>query len=206
MRRNTLIIFSNDNGGPAPGRVSRNTPLRAGKGTIYEGGIRACAFATWPGHIPAGITISEPMHAVDWYPTLLKLAGASLEQKLAPDGLDVWPVLTQGAKSPHDAILMAGNSPSRATIRVGDWKLLLNADEQNAEDTAPGGEKATGKVELYNLAEDIGESKDLAASQPEKVTQMRTRLDAFLKDAVPPGQDAAATRPPARKAGAAITN
>jgi arylsulfatase A-like enzyme len=120
LRKNTLIIFSSDNGGPAPDRVSRNTPLRAGKGTIYEGGIRACAFATWPGHIPGGPTITEPMHAVDWYPTLLKLAGASLEQKLALDGLDVWPMLTQGAKSPHDAILLAGMLPSRMAIRMGD--------------------------------------------------------------------------------------
>jgi arylsulfatase A-like enzyme len=205
MRRNTLIIFSSDNGGPAPGRVSRNTPLRAGKGTIYEGGIRACAFATWPGHIPAGATISEPMHAVDWYPTLLRLAGASLDQKLAPDGLDVWPVLTQGAKSPHDAILLAGSSPSKAAIRMGDWKLLLNVGEQNAEAAPPDDDKAAAKVELFNLAEDISESKNLAGSQPEKVTQMRTRLDVFLKGAVPPGQGTAATKPPAQKAGAAIT-
>ena len=138
LRKNTLIIFSSDNGGPGPGRVSRNTPLRAGKGTIYEGGIRACAFATWPGHIPAGTTIDEPMHAVDWYPTLLKLAGASLEQKLALDGLDAWPMLTQGAKSPHDAILLAGTAPSRMAIRMGDWKLLLNANEQITEE-APAG-------------------------------------------------------------------
>ena len=98
LRENTLIIFSSDNGGPAPDRVSRNTPLRAGKGTIYEGGIRVCAFASWPGRIPAGTTISEPIHAVDWYPTLLKAAGAPLEQRLPLDGLDVWPTLTQGAK------------------------------------------------------------------------------------------------------------
>ncbi len=202
LRENTLIIFSSDNGGPAPGRVSRNTPLRAGKGTIYEGGVRACAFATWPGHVPAGTTIQEPMHAVDWYPTLLKLAGASLEQRLTPDGLDVWPMLTQGATSPHDAILLAGNSPSRAAIRMGDWKLLLDASEQNSEEATADTDKTTTKVELYNLAEDIGESKDLAASQPEKVKQMRTRLEAFLKDAAPPGQGNAASKASPQKAGA----
>jgi len=199
LRKDTLIIFSSDNGGPAPDRVSRNTPLRAGKGTIYEGGIRVCAFATWPGHIPAGTTIKEPMHAVDWYPTLLKLAGASLEQKLAPDGLDVWPMLAQGAKCPHDAILMAGITPSRMAIRMGDWKLLLNADEQGAEEAAPESDKAAARVELYNLADDISESKNLAASQPERVSQMRTRLDAFLKNAAPPGQGLAAPKAPAQK-------
>jgi arylsulfatase A-like enzyme len=184
LRENTLLIFSSDNGGEVPDKISRNTPLRAGKGTIYEGGVRACAFATWPGRIPAGTTIHEPMHVVDWYPTLLRLAGASLEQKLPLDGLDVWPVLTQGAKSPHDAILLAGMQPARMALRMGDWKLLLNVEP------ASGGDKAAPRIELYNLADDIGESKNLAASQPQKVREMRTRLDAFLKDAVPPGEDA----------------
>jgi len=195
MRRNTLIIFSSDNGGPAPNRVSRNTPLHAGKGTIYEGGIRACAFTTWPGRLPAGVTVQEPMHVVDWYPTLLRLAGASLEQKLAPDGLDVWPMLTQGAKSPHDAILLAGTAPSRMAIRMGDWKLLLNPGQQNAGEVPA----HDGKVELYNLADDISESKNLAVSQPEKVARMRTRLDVFLKGAVAPGESAA-VNPSAPKA------
>ena len=68
----------------------------------------ACAFATWPGHIPSGLAINEPLHGVDWYPTLLKLVGASTEQPLAPDGMDIWPVLTAGAKSPHD---LAGAQP-----------------------------------------------------------------------------------------------
>jgi arylsulfatase A-like enzyme len=187
LRENTLIIFSSDNGGPAPDRVSRNTPLRAGKGTIYEGGVRACAFATWPGRIPAGTTIREPMHAVDWYPTLLKAAGAPLDQNLPLDGLDVWPVLTQGAKSPHDAILLAGTSPSQMALRMGDWKLLVDAGEWNPA----GVDGSAARVELYNLAEDLGESKDLAASQPQKVKEMRDRLAIFLKDAVPPGQEAA---------------
>jgi arylsulfatase A-like enzyme/dienelactone hydrolase len=201
LRKNTLIIFSSDNGGPAPGRVSRNTPLRAGKGTIYEGGIRACAFATWPGHIPAGKIIAEPMHAVDWYPTLLKLAGASLEQKRALDGLDVWPMLTQGSRSPHDAILLAGTAPSTMAIRMGDWKLLLNASEQIAEEAPAGDDKTTGKVELYNLAEDIGESRNLATAQPQRVKEMRTRLEAFRKDAVPPRQGNTGQKAPAQKAG-----
>ena len=195
LRKNTLILFSSDNGGPAPDNVSRNTPLRAGKGTVYEGGVRACAFATWPGRIPAGTTVHEPMHGVDWYPTLLRLAGAPLQQKLAPDGLDVWPMLTQGAKSPHDAILLAGTVPSKMAIRMGDWKLLLNASEQNSDDG-----RATARVELYHLADDISESKNLAASQPQRVQEMRARLEAFLKNAVPPGQGNAEQKAPVPKA------
>jgi arylsulfatase A-like enzyme len=186
LRENTLIIFSSDNGGPGPGSATMNTPLRAGKGTLYEGGIRVCSFATWPGKIPAGITIDEPMHAVDWYPTLVKLTGAPAAQALAPDGLDIWPVLTQGAKSPHDALLLPGMAPDKMALRMGDWKLLLNASDKDTEE-AKGGDKAIGKMELYNLANDIAEENNLAKSQPEKLAGMRARLDALLHDAVPAG-------------------
>jgi arylsulfatase A-like enzyme len=191
LRTNTLIIFSSDNGGPNPGRATMNTPLRAGKGTIYEGGVRVCAFANWPGRISPNTTNREPIHAVDWYPTLLNLAGAPANQELAPDGLDLWPVLTQGAKSPHDAILLHGTLPGKAAVRMGDWKLLLNASGQNAEEAAEDGEKSAGTVELYNLAEDIGETENLAASRPGKLKELRARLDAFLKDAAKPGNPAA---------------
>ncbi len=186
LRENTLIIFSSDNGGPGPGSATMNTPLRAGKGTLYEGGIRVCSFATWPGKIPAGITIDEPMHAVDWYPTLVKLTGAPATQALAPDGLDIWPVLTQGAKSPHEALLLPGMAPDKMALRMGDWKLLLNASDKDAEE-AKGSDRAIGKMELYNLANDIAEENNLAKSQPEKLAEMRARLDALLHDAVPAG-------------------
>jgi hypothetical protein len=85
-------------------------------------------------------------------------------------------------------------------LRMGDWKLLLNPNEQIAEEPAPSGGKVTNRVELYNLADDIGESKNLAAAQPEKVQELRTRLAAFLKDAVPPGQKDAPSQAPAQKA------
>lgn len=186
LRENTLLIFSSDNGGPAPGKATMNTPLRAGKGTIYEGGVRVCAFVNWPGRIQAGITVNEPIHAVDWYPTLVKLAGAPVEQELRPDGLDIWPVLTQGAKSPHDAILLVGSKPGVSALRMGDWKLLLNPSDKNAEEQA-GNQKDSGEMELYNLADDISESKNLVDAQPEKVKAMRIRLDAMLKNAVSPG-------------------
>ncbi len=185
---NTLIVFSADNGGPNPGPVSDNGPLRAAKGTLYEGGIRGCAFAAWPGHIPAGQKIDAPVHVVDWYPTLLKLAGGSAEQPLPVDGLDLWPTLTQKAPSPHEAILMV-QSPQRAAVRVGDYKLLrLNA----ARLAAAKRKKQANKTEepvlaLYNLREDIGETNNLAAQEPDRVRAMEATLDQFLKDAVPPG-------------------
>lgn len=191
---NTLIVFSSDNGGPPPGD---NTPLRDFKGSIYEGGTRAAAFATWPGRIPADKHVTQPMHMVDWYPTLIKLAGGSLDQKLPVDGLDVWPMLTKGAPSPHDAILsVSTQGPARAAIRMGDWKLLVsgNADADGGEDDGATNAKKKGKaagkyepVALYNLVEDPSESKNLASTQPERVKAMRARLAELLKDAVPSG-------------------
>ncbi len=132
QRENTLIVFSTDNGGPTQ-FSNNNGPLRAGKGTIYEGGVRGCAFVNYPGRIPAGIRIHQPMHIIDWYPTLLKLAGGSLEQKLPIDGHDVWPLLAEGAKTPHDAILSI-QSPTRVAIRMGDWKLLMLGDSRGDEE------------------------------------------------------------------------
>ena len=168
---NTLIVFSSDNGGPHPGKITSNRPLRAGKGTIYEGGVRVCAAACWPGHIPAGKVIDEPLHVVDWYPTLVKLAGGSLEQPLPLDGHDIWPVLTQAARSPHESILLCGTTPSETALRMGDWKLLHR----------------TNGDELFNLAADIGEKHDLAGQQPAKVKEMRARLDKWMTKALPSG-------------------
>jgi arylsulfatase A-like enzyme len=177
IRDNTLIIFSSDNGGPAPGKVTSNGPLRAGKGTIYEGGVRVCACVNWPGHIPAGKTIDEPIHAVDWYPTLAKLTGADPEQKLPLDGLDIWPVLTSGAKSPHEALILCGTKRGEAAIRMGDWKLLVGASA-----------KANGADQLYNLANDLGETRDLASTEPAKLKELRARYDAMMKSASPSGE------------------
>ena len=175
LRDNTLIIFSSDNGGPNPGTVTSNGPLRAGKGTIYEGGIRVCACVNWPGHIPAGKFIDEPLHAVDWYPTIVKLTGATEEQKLPLDGLDIWPVLTEGAKSPHDALILCGMKRGQAAVRMGDWKLLVGAGN---------------KDELYHLTEDLGEKNNLAVANPEKLKELHAKYDAMMNSAVMSGEPA----------------
>jgi arylsulfatase A-like enzyme len=190
LRENTLIVFSSDNGGPKPGT---NTPLRDFKGSIYEGGVRGCAFANWPGKIPAGQRITQPMHVIDWYPTLVKLAGGSLDQKLPIDGQNVWPMLTDNAASPHDAILSI-RSPTQAALRMGDWKLISRNDLQ-ANATGATKAKARGKkrqqdigpIELYNLATDTGETTNLADKEPDRVATMSARLAELLRDAVPSG-------------------
>lgn len=191
LRKNTLFIFSSDNGGPAPGRTTDNGPLRAGKGTVYEGGVRVAAFATWEGVIPAGSTVRAPLHVVDWYPTLLKLAGAALDQKLPLDGRDAWPAITAGAASPHDEIVL-NITPDGGAIRVGDWKLVVNGAKVNESDTDTGTKKGkkqgSGRdvVELFNLGDDPNEATNLAESQPEKLRELREHYEAAAATAVTP--------------------
>jgi arylsulfatase A-like enzyme len=185
MLENTLIIFSSDNGGPPPGK---NTPLRDFKATIYEGGTRAAAFAHWPGHVPAGKTIDGAMHVIDWYPTLIGLAGGSLKQALPIDGKDVWPMITKSGKSPHKAILsVSTRGPSQAAIRMGDWKLIVaDADESDGA-TLKKQPKKYEPVSLFNLADDPGESKNLSSAHPERVAKMRKELSTMLTGAAAPG-------------------
>ena len=184
VRKNTLFIFSSDNGGPQPGVVTDNGKYRAGKGTLYEGGVRAAAFATWDEHLQAGSVIAEPLHVVDWYPTLLKLCGAKLKQRLPVDGLDIWPTLADGKPTPHDAILLNA-APNSGALRAGDWKLVV----RNGNDDPDGGPAAkNGKesVELFNLKDDPYEHANLAGQNPEQVKELRAALTGFTRQAVPP--------------------
>jgi arylsulfatase A-like enzyme len=193
MLNNTLIVFSSDNGGPSPGTITDNGPLREGKGTVFEGGVRVCAFACWPGRIPAGKVVDEPVHIIDWYPTLLALAGGSLEQPLPIDGKDIWPVLTEGANSPHDAILLSGSAPDKAAVRVGDWKLI-HGQSLGKKGKGKGAKKPTAEYLLFNLAIDIGEQENLAERNPEKLAELKETLQRLLKDAVPCGAPLAKRR------------
>jgi arylsulfatase A-like enzyme len=185
LRKNTLVIFSSDNGGPAPGRVTDNGPLRAGKGTLYEGGVRVAACVAWEGQIKAGSVVNAPLHIVDWYPTLLKLAGANLKQKLPLDGLDAWGALAQGKASPHAEILLNA-TPRTGALRVGDWKLVLNGKVDAGEGDGAQETLVSTSVELFNLAHDPYEKHNLAAQQMDKVKELRARYDKLAAQAVPP--------------------
>lgn len=193
LKHDTLIFFSSDNGGPSPGRVTDNGPLRAGKGTLYEGGARVCACVSWPGKIPSGITIDGSFHIVDLYPTFLRLAGAPTEQPLAPDGIDIWASLASGAPSPRTEILINAK-PDSGAIRIGDWKLVLNGNRSAADEDEPKtrmgkrGKKAAAAaaVELFDLANDIGEKTNRAEEMPERVAELRSRYDALAAQATPP--------------------
>ena len=200
LRTNTLVFFSSDNGGPAPGRVTDNGVFRAGKSTLYEGGVRAAACVSWPGTIRPGILIDEPMHIVDLYPTFLKLARASLKQSLPIDGLDIEPVLARNKRSPHDEILLNAE-PNRGAIRKGDWKLVINGERRVSEDGTPESSEDDGSideprirvsskkgasVELFNLARDPEERMNLASEHPEKVRVLKWAYDRLAAQAIPP--------------------
>jgi arylsulfatase A-like enzyme len=184
VRKNTLFIFSSDNGGPQPGVVTDNGKYRAGKATLYEGGVRVAAFVTWDGKIKPG-TITEPLHMVDWYPTLLKLTGAKVTQKHSLDGKDAWATLTEGKPSPHDTILL-NTTTANGAIRAGKWKLIVRTGQIDPE-TEEGAKKGPGKagLELYDLSADPYEKTNLADTNADKVKELRTKYDVLAKEAVP---------------------
>jgi arylsulfatase A-like enzyme len=183
---NTLVLFSSDNGGPSPGTITRNGDLRAGKGTLYEGGVRVCASATWPGVIAPGSTLAQPVHIVDWYATALTLAGASLEQPKPIDGRDLMPALKGDAKPVHDEVLI-NVAPNSGAIRAGDWKLVVNGFRQIAEEAAD--PEATTRrstdLELFDLKSDRSEKRNLAADHPDVVARLKARYDELLTTAAP---------------------
>jgi len=200
MRDNTLILFCSDNGGPCQNGAN-NGSLRGGKGSLYEGGVRVPALAVWPGRLKAGNLVDGPMHIVDWYPTLLKRAGASVSQPLLLDGLDIWPALVEGKPSPHIEILH-NLTPVEGAIRRGDWKLVVTkprrtpaGKKKGRPRSRPGGQTET--IELFNIAADPEEKNNLADEEPGKVRELMVRLDFYAEQAAGPRQSAAGSQRPA---------
>jgi arylsulfatase A-like enzyme len=157
LEDNTLIFFLSDNGGPTPQTTSSNAPLRGYKGQVWEGGIRIPFMVQWKGHLPAGKVCRDPIISLDIVPTVLAAAGKAVSPDWKLDGVNLLPYLTgDKAGKPHDVLYWRFHT--KHAIRVGDWKLV------NQQDTA--------RPELYNLADDIGESKDLADKMPDKVKEL----------------------------------
>ena len=175
QRDNTLIIFTSDNGGIESlknayvGEVghsplnSENDPLRGQKATLYEGGIRVCAFANWPGKLSPRKHTS-PMHVADWFPTLAALVGYQPSADLAWDGVNQWPALSGAAegKAQSDRTIYIAMNAGRM-IRRGDWKLIAMNQ---------------GAPQLFNLAADPYEKQDLAAAEAGRVAELQALLAA----------------------------
>ncbi len=131
------------------------------------------------------------MHIVDLFPTFAGLAGFPIDAQHQPrplDGLDVLPVLTQGAKSPHEEILL-GCETWRAALRVGDWKIVVQTGEQRPNAAARARQDAKTTIELFNLKTDPGEKEDLAEQEPAKLAEMQARLARYQQEAIPPRSD-----------------
>jgi len=172
----TLVVFLSDNGGylrSAQQEVTTNYPLRSGKGSLYEGGVRVPLIVRWPGVTPVGGVCSEPVSVADLYPTLLaatEVAGDATHNA-GLDGLNLAPLLADPtATLDRDAIYhhyphyYATTTPASA-IRMRDWKLLEYFED--------------GHLELYNLEDDLGESHDLAAENPQQCDELHRRLVAW---------------------------
>ena len=166
----TAVFFMSDNGGlsTSEGSPTSNVPLRGGKGWVYEGGIREPMIIRWPGAAKQGSTCDVPVSSIDFYPTILEMAGVPIKPDQELDGLSVVPLLKGADRLEREALFWhyphysnQGGFPGGA-VRIGDWKLIERYED--------------GRVQLHNLADDIGEWYDLAGQQPERVAAMTRKL------------------------------
>jgi len=172
LDKNTVVVFTSDNGGLATGKGAPacNLPLRMGKGWPYEGGVREPLIVRWPGVTRPGSVSSVPVISTDFYPTLLQIAGLPPHPEQHLDGESIVPVLKGGTLSErpifwHYPHYHGSGSRPNGAVRLGDFKLIEWYEDMRAE--------------LYNLRDDIGERTDLAAKMPEKTEELQKLLHAW---------------------------
>ncbi len=171
LENETLVIFTSDNG-PFAANVQ---PLRGEKGYLYEGGIRVPMLVRWPGKVQPGSQCETPVISMDVHATILDTAGLSPDPSNQPDGVSLIPILRKTGNLNRDAIYFhypnyafhKNNRPGSA-IRIGDFKLIKRYDDDS--------------VELYNLHNDISESKNLSEILPDKASELTNRLDSWLRE------------------------
>ena len=170
QERRTLVFFFSDNGGPVGINGSVNLPLRAGKGTVYEGGVRVPFLMAWPDAISAGRADDRPVSSLDVFATTLAAAGVPMPSDRRYDSVNLIPYLTgRNPAAPHDRLFWRNGA--LLAVREGDWKLVRGAG---------------AKDELYNLAKDLGEKSDLASSQPAVARRLAAALDAWNGELIEP--------------------
>ncbi len=205
LAENTLVIFTSDNGGnthsmteddagrkPARGDATsptvasyrrwaghrpptNNAPLRDGKGSLYEGGTRVPLMVRWPGQIAAGTTSEAVVGCIDVYPTVLDLAGLAPQPQQKLDGVSYAPVLRGTGTLAREAYFTwFPHNLAGVSVRQGDWKLIRRFMARP--------DRYEGTRELFNLREDLGETRNLAAKLPAKVQELDALIDAFVKD------------------------
>ncbi len=162
----TLLIFTSDNGGLL--RSTSNVPLRAGKGSAYEGGVRVPLIIKWPGVTAPGSVCRTPVISADHFPTLLALSGAASDPRHVVDGESIEPLLRQSGGLKRDTLYWhyphyhPGGATPYGAIRERDFRLVEFYEDNH--------------VELYNLADDIGETRDLATTLPDQAAALRRKL------------------------------
>lgn len=172
LTKNTAVLFTSDNGGLILRDVTDNSPLRAGKGSSYEGGVRVPFIAKIPGITPEGKVCNEPVITMDLFPTIMNLAGLETREY---DGKDLFPLLKNPETSLNrEAIFWhyphyhPGGATPYSAVRQGDWKLIHFFESDSTE--------------LYHLSEDIAESNDLASQMPVKVSELKNVLETWWKE------------------------
>lgn len=191
LEENTLIMFATDNGpwlsyGNHAGSAG---PLREGKGTTWEGGVRVPCILRWPGKIPVNSVCSEPVMTIDIFPTIARIVDERLPSHKI-DGLDIWPLIAgkSGVRSPHDALYFYWGEELQA-VRSGKWKMHLTHTYRTLAGR-PGGsggtptkyQDAKTELALYDLDADIGEKNDVAAKHPEVVERLAKMAKSFDQD------------------------
>jgi arylsulfatase A len=210
----TLVIFTSDNGAA----VGTSAPLRARKGSVYDGGIREPTVMWWPGRIPANTVCREVAATIDLMPTLAGLCGGKLPERKI-DGKDIWPLMAgkKGAGSPHEAYCLLHGS---GTVRSGKWKFYPWPEggerrRRGGDEQAPEPETNSQSVQLYDTVADISEQKNVAAGHPAVVKRLQAAWDTHAAEIksnkrptaelIRPANSKSATRPgqprkrPARK-------
>ncbi len=192
LTETTLVLFTSDNGpwlsyGDHSGSA---LPLREGKGTTFEGGVRVPCLVRWPGRIPAGGVCREPAMTIDIFPTIAGLIGAELPEHRI-DGADIWPLLTgrENTRSPHQAYFFYYHNNQLEAMRSGRFKLHFPHAYRTMRGRQPGEDGIPGKydsartgLELYDLEVDVGEMHDIAAEHPEEVQRMQALADAMRRE------------------------
>jgi len=172
---NTMVIFTNDNGGPGGKDSTSNYPLKGHKGSLLEGGIRVPWAMSWPGVISPGTVIDELTITMDILPTVIEAAGASVDSEWRLDGRSLLPLLKnpEGVREDRTLYWRRSGIEGPIALREGNWKLL----SRNSDDKKP---------ELYNLAKDVGEKNNIAEQNPKVLKRLMKKLDAWESELVTP--------------------